>query len=146
MKDKIVAPDHIANYCIGSKEGDLVLERLKQEYEDNLSYVYKIKCECGNEKFIAYKDDMPTVIAKCPKCMRTITIYDLERYPSACSLSKSHSFKQVMNREVELYVNYEYSDDYIQDGFEFNPNDITWAKVFAVDNNECSMILNDETA
>ena len=92
MKDKIVAPDHIANYCIGSKEGDLTLERLKLEYEDNLSYVYKIKCDCGNEKFIAYKDDMPTVIAKCPKCMRTITIYDLERYPSACSLSKPHSF------------------------------------------------------
>lgn len=142
----IIAPDHVASFCINSKSGDSTLRLLRDKYEGELSYVYKIKCTCGEEKFLVYKDDHPTIIAKCSRCMKRITVYDLAFYPTACKLKDSFELHKILDDEVELYVNYEYSDDFIIDGMELDPNDITWAKAFIVKDGAIHMILDDETA
>lgn len=100
-------------------------------YEGEYSYVYKVTCKCNNNKFMVYKDSHPTVIVECCACKRRIIVYDLSFYPSATKLSKEYTMHCVSDSATEVYVNYEYSDEYkYEDDVDFDLNDIVWAKVF----------------
>lgn len=53
------APDHIRKNCsIGS---DPMYLYLCEVYESETSFVYKLKCDCGCEKFVVYRDSHLTV-------------------------------------------------------------------------------------
>lgn len=143
---EIIAPNHILEFCYIAHTDKLFLD-LRKDYEDNLSYIYKIKCNCGNEKFYVYNDASPGVYAKCPICNRMITIYDLDYYPAAVKLNKHYEKELVEDKLVNVYVNFEYDDEYtFEDDVEFDMNDICWGKVFIGDNNGLKLILDDETA
>lgn len=76
-----------------------------------------------------------------------ITVYDLQYYPSAVKLDGDGNFDKVVENPVPVYMNYEYSDEFMfEDDVMFDENDITWAKVFIADNGKLRMILDDETA
>ena len=55
---KIIAPTHVENYC-NDVEGDIYFQMLKHEYGGDYSYLYKIICDCKNDKFLIYKDNHP---------------------------------------------------------------------------------------
>ena len=144
---RIIAPRHILDYCSIDDEGEKVIQKLKEMYEGDFSYVYKVKCECSNDKFVVYKDSHPTVIAKCCACKRRIIVYDLSFYPSATKLNKEYTMHCLTDSATELYVNYEYSDEYkYEDDVDFDLNDIVWAKVFIKKNVSINKILDDETS
>ena len=65
-----------------------LFQKLKDMYEGEYSYVYKVTCKCNNNKFMVYKDSHPTVIVECCACKRRIIVYNLSFYPSATKLSK----------------------------------------------------------
>lgn len=139
------APDHIRkNCCIGS---DPLYLYLCDMYESETSFVYKLKCDCGCEKFEVYQDAHPTFYARCCECMKMITVYDLEYYPTAIKLNGDYDVNKVVEDTVYVYVNYEYDDESMyEDDVEFDENDITWAKVFIAGNGGLKKILDDETA
>lgn len=75
-----------------------------------------------------------------------ITVYDLKYYPAAIKLNKNFIISKVNERFVQVYVNYEYDDEFLyEDDVEFDANDITWGKVFIENNGELKKILDDET-
>ena len=146
---KKIAPTHIVDFCIDDTD-DLNYMKLKNTYVDEYSFVYKVRCKCGNEKFIVYQDEHPSVWGKCLKCNKVLTIYNLEYYPAATKLKEIfESHKLILQNEYEfnIYVEYEYSDEFLySDEENFDPNDITWAMVFVKGERCFEMILNDETA
>ncbi len=74
-------------------------------------------------------------------------MYDLKFYPAATKLNKQFTISKVDERLVQVYVNYEYDDEFLyEDDVEFDANDITWGKVFIADRDELKKILDDETA
>lgn len=142
----LIAPKHVSEYCI-IDEHDEVFKELKHSLEDAFSYVYKIRCNCGNTRFLVYSDAHPSVYAKCSLCHKMIALYDLSYYPSAVKLDKKYSLEKVQKYPVLAYVNYEYDDEYLtEDDVDFDVNDITWAKVFINENGNIKKILDDETA
>ena len=144
---KIVAPRHILDYCSINDEGDKLFQKLKDMYEGEYSYVYKVTCKCNNNKFMVYKDSHPTVIVECCACKRRIIVYNLSFYPSATKLSKEYTMHCVSDSATEVYVNYEYSDEYkYEDDVDFDLNDIVWAKVFIKKGDSINKILDDETS
>ena len=141
----IKAPSHILNFCVRDIE-DKTYVSLNEKYGDDFSYVYKIKCLCGNEKFMVYRDDHPSIFAKCCNCKKMITVYDLSFYPAAVKLNKEFELEMV-DSGVTVYVNYEYNDEYMfEDDVEYDENDISWAKAFIQNGENVKMILDDETA
>lgn len=53
----------------------------------------------------------------------------------------------VSDSATEVYVNYEYSDEYkYEDDVDFDLNDIVWAKVFIKKGDSINKILDDETS
>ena len=144
---KIVAPDHIKEFCRDDIEGDNVFEELKTGYEDSFSNVFKVVCTCNNPDFWIYGDEHPTIILECAECKRRITAYDLKYYPSAIKLDESYELKRLNEKKQPVYVNYEYSDEYLYSkDVSFDNNDITWCKIFVNDNGVIKKILDDETA
>ena len=143
---KIIAPIHIVDYCSIEYKDD-AFQKLQQAYNDDFSYVYKVKCTCNSTRFFIYLDDHPTVIAECSICKKKIIIYDLSFYPAATKLDESYVMHRIFDTANELYVNYEYSDEYLYyKDVDFNPNDITWAKAFVKKDEQLIKILDDETA
>ena len=142
----IIAPNHVADYCVLDGT-DKTLNYLMKEYAGELSYVYKIKCSCKFEKFNIYEDEHPTIVAQCCNCNKRITLYELSYYPAATKLNENFKMKATDFKEVNVYVNYEYSDDFMyEEDIEFNNNDITWAKAFVKKGDQTIKILDDETA
>lgn len=142
---KIIAPTHVENYC-NDVEGDIYFKKLKQEYAGDYSYLYKIICNCKNDKFIIYKDSHPSLYAECCLCKKRITIYDLSEYPAAIKLDKAYDLNRIADFQYELYVNYEYSDEYLyEDDVVFDNNDITWVRAFVRTDAGIIKILDDET-
>jgi len=140
------APNHIIEYCYKDDSDDYFIH-LRKHYETENSFVYKVKCTCGCNKFIVYKDKHPSVFAECDNCRKVITVYELAYYPSAVKLKKDFDLVKVDEAPVMIYVNYEYDDEYLyEEDVEFNANDITWGKVFIVNKNGLKKILDDETA
>ena len=141
----ITAPTHVLDFCITDFNDNSFIE-LNNKFGDDSSYVYKIRCLCGNDKFIVYKDNHPTVIAQCCNCKKKITIYDLSFYPAATKIKKEYEFDEI-DSNVAVYVNYEYDDEYMyEDDVDFDLNDISWAKVFIQREDKLRMILDDETS
>lgn len=144
-----VAPKHIFDYCVEDSK-DSTYMHMKNKYEDNYSFAYKIKCSCGNEKFIVFEDLHPSIYCKCIKCNKNIIVYDLQYYPAAIKLNCPYERKEIrIHNETEflLYVVYEYSNEFEEKkDVEFDQDDITWAKVFIKGNSCFEMILDDETA
>lgn len=140
------APNHIAEYCyLDSK--DVLYCHLKNKYQGDNSFVYKLKCTCNCESFMVYKDVHPSVFAKCCYCDKMITVYDLDYYPVAVKLKREFPLKNVNDIPTSVYVNYEYNDEFLyEDDVEFDENDISWCKVFVENNNTLVKILDDETA
>lgn len=140
------APNHIIEYC-HIDENDSCFSHLYNTYEETNSFVYKLKCTCNCEKFIVYKDEHPSVFAKCNNCGKMITVYDLKYYPSAVKLNKDYTLNQINKDSVFVYVNYEYDDEFLyEEDVEFDADDITWGKVFILNDNYLIKILDDETA
>ena len=75
------APEHVEKFCIQDTI-DSIYNQLNEVYQDNYKFVYKIKCDCGNERFEVYKDRHPSIFAKCVNCNRIISVYDLQYYPA----------------------------------------------------------------
>ncbi len=137
-------PSHLASYCC-EEDNDKVFVQLRDKYEDEFSYVYKVKCKCGCKEFTVYRDNHPSIFAECSNCKEWITIYDLKYYTCAVKLRKEYVAKKIFDDKVSVYVCYEYSDEL----YELEPvdeNDVTWGMVFVELNNEILTILNDETA
>lgn len=140
------APDHIKKYCVNDRNDDLY-NCLTSLYKKQYSFVYKIRCTCGCDKFMVYVDEHPSAFAKCTLCNEYIVIYDLKYYPSATKLNKICSKKQIGKEGVKVYVVFEYNDEFEdEEDVKFDSNDITWGKVFVRDKNGLMMILDDETA
>lgn len=140
------APNHVIEYC-HIDENDSCFSHLCNTYKGANSFVYKLKCTCNCEKFIVYKDEHPSVFAKCNNCGKMITVYDLKYYPSAVKLNKDYTLNQINKDSVFVYVNYEYDDEFLyEEDVEFDADDITWGKVFILNNNYLIKILDDETA
>ncbi|MCF0125396.1 MAG: hypothetical protein HUJ68_06525 [Clostridia bacterium] len=143
---RIIAPTHIEEFC-NIVHYDTIFEVLYEKYADEYSYVYKVICNCNNDKFNIYKCNQPGIYAVCNKCKRKIVIYDLMQYSSAFVLKKEYEYYNMPYKECPVYVNYEYSDEYLyEDDIIFDNNDISWAKAFVVDNNGIVKILDDETS
>lgn len=144
--EKQNAPNHVMKYCYRD-DSDIFFLYLYKHYERPCSFVYKLKCTCGCNKFIVYEDAHPSVFVKCSKCGKRITVYDLAYYPSAIKMKKQFALSKVEDNPVFVYVNYEYDDEFMyEEDVEFNADDITWGRVFIVNSNKLEKILDDETA
>ncbi|MBP3610799.1 MAG: hypothetical protein J6J42_10760 [Lachnospiraceae bacterium] len=140
------APGHVVQYCY-KDNNDAFFSYLCKHYEEENSFVYKLKCTCTCDKFIVYQDEHPSVFAECNNCGKKITVYDLAYYPAAVKLEKNLLLKKTTRKAVYVYVNYEYDDEFLyENDVDFNANDITWAKVFIANDNGLKKILDDETA
>ena len=133
------APCHIIEYCYKDDTDDFFLDLCKH-YETENSFVYKLRCTGGCNRFIVYQDKHPSIFAECVNCGKIIIVYDLEYYPSAVKLKKDFNLIKVQEEPVLVYVNYEYDDEYLYEfDVEFDANDVTWGKVFIANNNELSL-------
>ena len=143
--NKIIAPSHIEKYCKIVQNDKFYIE-LRDRFASDYSYVYKIICNCNNEKFVIYKSNQPSIYAICNKCKNKIVVYDLLQYPAAVVLNKTYDFVRITDLESELYMNYEYSDEYLyENDVDFDNNDISWARAFITDKTNLKIILDDET-
>lgn len=146
---KETAPVHIHKFCYEDME-DKTYRELRQEYQDEYLFVWKIKCECGETKFKVFMDEHPSVFCKCSKCSKDITVYDLAYYPAAVKLQDELEAEQVSVEGVEhfnVYAIYEYSDEFeTEDDVDFDQNDITWAVAYVGNGDIIEKILDDETA
>ena len=139
------APSHIKKYCYKDND-DPLYSYLYKKFAGKTSFVYKVKCTCNCERFVVYRDAHPSIFAKCCNCGNMITVYDLECYPAAIKLNKNYTINKVDEKSVQVYVNYEYDDEFLyEEDVEFDTNDITWGKVFIANNDELKTILDDET-
>lgn len=143
---KKIAPDHIKDFCDSFSNGDKIFEEIKNKYEGDFSFVYRVVCSCKNSLFWIYKDEHPTIVLECSKCKKRITAYDLKNYPLAIKLNENYALKLVFINSCPVYVNYEYSDEYLyNDDVSFDNNDITWCRVMAYNEGHIQIILDDET-
>ena len=145
---KETAPVHIKKFCYKDDE-DGTYRELRETIYDEVHFLWKIKCECGETKFKVFKDEHPSVFCKCSKCNKDITVYDLSNYPAAVKLKEEFEVEQVCKEGVEdfnVYAIYEYSDEFDEDDERFDQNDITWATVYIGNGNIVEKILDDETA
>ena len=146
MKDN--APVHIKKFCYEDYEDKTYCE-LREKYQDEVHFTWKIKCECGETKFKVLMDEHPSVFCKCSNCGKDITVYDLANYPAATKLKEELEEEQISIEDAEdfnVYVMYEYSDEFEEDDEEFDQNDITWAIAYIGNGDILEKILDDETA
>ena len=69
--EKKIAPSHVETYCKNMEE-DVCFQRLKQEYGGEYSHLFKIICDCKNDKFLIYKDNHPSLFAECSSCKKRL--------------------------------------------------------------------------
>ncbi len=140
------APDHIIKYCY-KDINDIFFRELCEQYGSECSYVHKLRCSCGGSKFLVYQDDHPSIFVKCIDCNKMITVYDLDYYPAATKLKQEFEMKRINDKGQSVYVNYEYSDEYLyEEDVDFDSNDITWGRVFIMIDGQLLKVLDDETA
>lgn len=145
---KETAPIHIRKFCYEDNE-DRTYRELREKIYDEVHFIWKIKCECGETKFKVFTDEHPSVFCKCIQCNKDITVYDLSNYPAAIKLTEEFEAEQVCIEGVEgfnVYAIYEYSDEFGEDDEHFDQNDITWAAVYIGNGDIVEKILDDETA
>ncbi|MDE6713680.1 MAG: hypothetical protein K2K20_08085 [Lachnospiraceae bacterium] len=145
---KKTAPVHIKKFCFEDNE-DRIYRKLQEEIYDEVHFLWKIKCECGETKFKVFTDEHPSVFCKCSRCNKDITVYELSNYPAAVKLNEEFEVEQVFIEGVEdfnVYAIYEYSDEFEEDDDEFDPNGITWAEVYIGNGSIVEKIVDDETA
>ena len=145
---KETAPIHIKKFCYEDNEDRTYCE-LREKIYDEVHFLWKIKCDCGETKFKVFTDKHPSVFCKCRQCNKDITVYDLSNYPAAVKLNEEFEAEQVYIEGVEdfnVYAIYEYSDEFEEDDEHFDQNDITWATVYIRNGNIVKKILDDETA
>ena len=145
---KATAPVHIKKFCYEDNEDNSYCE-LREEYQDEYTFVWKIKCECGETKFKVFQDEHPSIFCKCGSCGQDITVYELSNYPAATKLADELEAEQVCIEDTEdfhVYAIYEYSDEFEEDDEEFDQNDITWAYAYVGSDDILEEILDDETA
>lgn len=143
------APVHIQRFCYEDKE-DKTYCQLQKEYQSDYTFVWKIKCGCGETRFKVFSDEHPSIFLKCTKCNKDITVYDLSYYPAAVKLKEEFAKKQVSVENIEdfnVYAIYEYSDEFeTEDDVDLDPNDITWGTAYIANGDVVNKILDDETA
>lgn len=143
------APVHIKKFCFEDSKDRTYCE-LREKYQDEYTFTWKIKCECGETKFKVLTDEHPSVFCKCSNCGKDITVYDLANYPAATKLKDELEAEQVSIEGVEdfnVYAIYEYSDEFEEeDDVEFDQNDISWATAYIGNGEILEKILDDETA
>lgn len=145
---KETAPIHIKRFCYEDNEDRTYCE-LREKIYDEVHFLWKIKCDCGETKFKVFTDKHPSVFCKCSQCNKDITVYDLSNYPAAVKLNEEFEAEQICIEGVEdfnVYAIYEYSDEFEEDDKYFDQNDITWATVYIGNGNIVEKILDDETA
>lgn len=142
-----IAPRHVKDYCYQDLN-DSTFSYLKEKYEDEYTFIYKVKCMCGCNQFKIYMDKHPSAYLECSYCSKFITVYDLQYYPAAVKLDKEYTSEVYnMGNNFSVYVIYEYTDEFeIDDDVVFNPDDISWGKVYVKNKNTLKKILDDETA
>ena len=143
------APVHIKKFCFEDGKDRTYCE-LREKYQDEYTFTWKIKCECGETKFKVLTDEHPSVFCKCGNCGKDIIVYDLANYPAATKLEEELETEQVSIEGVEdfnVYAIYEYSDEFEEaDDVEFDQNDISWATAYIGNGDILEKILDDETA
>ena len=135
-------PRHIAGYVEDASE------RFARD-ADEYHLFYHVVCKCGDDRFLVFQSEKPALKVRCAVCRAEVVVYDTGRYPSASKSRSPDQFHQVVRSEqgdrFRVYVMYEYGQ--LDDGEEFDSNDITWCQVFIEDERGgLSMILDDETA
>lgn len=109
---------------------------------------YKLKCHCGNILFRLFISNKKSLVAICSECGEKIIIYDLENYPAAIKLPGSETFVSLRSddqKPTTVFVMYEYGP--IDDGEQFDRNDISWCQVFTEpDSGSLEKVFDDETA
>lgn len=142
------APEHIERFCTKDLE-DIFYRRLYNKYYNDHTFIYKIKCDCGETKFKVYKDDHPSVLLKCNCCNKDIIVYNLSYYPAATKLYINYNKKQIQFVKLEcfnVYAIYQYDDEFkLEYDVEFNKNDISWGIIYIKNNDFVKKILDDET-
>lgn len=106
--------------------------------------LWRLVCSCGGQEFDIFKSALPRVLATCRRCGRNVSVYDIREYPAATVVPADDTLRAVADR-VEVFVMYEYSE--LDEGEEFNPDDITWCQVFAKSpGTQARMVVDHETA
>lgn len=141
------APEHIKKYCYKDEKDGFFCE-FYDKFHDDYTFIYKIKCECGETYFEVYNDEHPSCFLKCTNCHREITAYDLAYYPCACKVKDKFEKKKICIDGVEIfnvYALYQYSDesDY-DDDVDYDPNDIIWGSICIKNDDIGKMILEDD--
>lgn len=142
------APEHIEKYCYKDEKDALFCE-LQERYHDEYTFIYKIKCECGETHFEVYEDKHPSVFLKCINCHREITAYDLAYYPAATKLKDKFEKEKIYIGNIEnfnVYALYQYDNEFeLEDDVEFDKNDISWGNIYIKNEDIINKILDDET-
>lgn len=145
----IYAPSHIKKYAKQIQgENKFFSDGIYGEF----SFAYEIRCSCGGEEFVVYKNSEPKVIASCITCANKITVYDLIEYPCAVTArDPEEELEKVSNKgndKFNVAMIIQYSDQFAFDDVRFDENDITWCQIFIYDivNLRPIMIIDDETA
>ena len=145
----IYAPSHI------KKNVKPILGRNKffdNDIDGQFTFAYEVRCSCGNNTFVIYKNSEPKVIASCESCEETITLYDLIEYPCAVTFRKNEDLlKKVAienNDKFNVAIIFEYSDEFSLDDEGFDEDAITWCQIYLYDvtNLRSILIVDDETA
>lgn len=143
------APKHIQDFCFKDLN-DTLYRQICDRYQDEYTFVYKIKCNCGESKFQVFRDNQPSVFLKCDCCGKIITAYDLDFYPSATKIKKKFERERVTLGSLnifDVYVVYQYDDEFeIEEDVKFDQNDISWGIIFIASDGIMQKILDDETS
>ena len=115
--------------------------------EDGYHFYFELKCVCGSQLFYLLFGDKRSVRAICNRCLNKITIYNLSFYPSASTIGGEEAYYiSDLTCEVPalIFVMYEYG--ILDEGDDFDKNDITWCQVFVESPSGLTKVFDDETA
>ena len=118
-------------------------------HADDYHLFYNVICACGHDSFSVFRSAKPALKVICARCATEVIVYDASYYPAASRNKASEKFDRVPggheSERFQVYAMYEYGQ--LDDGEEFDPDDITWCQVFIEnDRRQLVMILDDETA
>jgi len=134
-------PDHI-------KHALIAIYGVSGEQADGYHFCFRLVCDgCGSNVFRLFIGDKKSVKADCAGCSARFLVYDLALYPAATKEKGGETFGQVGasgQKPGSVYVQYEYGE--LDEDMEFDPNDITWCKVWFDNGNGLANVLDDETA
>ncbi len=111
---------------------------------DDYHHYFQIVCPCAGERFVTELSNKKTLRARCEACGRSVTVYDLSRYPAASKGRGPEEFREPQP-PGQVFVMYEYGER--DEGEPFDRDDITWCRAWIEDDKgELVLILDDETA